>query len=97
MLPLVAFCRYQLTHCRIRITCHAATNSGMRSALARLHGTGRPLVSSALVWSGVPVASPPFRRVNGGHDDMPLYVAEFQFRYNNRENADIFGTAIAGS
>ncbi len=26
---------------------------------------------------------------------MPLYVAEFQFRYNNRENA-IFGTAIAG-
>jgi hypothetical protein len=28
---------------------------------------------------------------------MPLYVAEFQFRYNNRENADIFGTAIAGA
>jgi transposase-like protein len=27
---------------------------------------------------------------------MPLYVAEFQFRYNNRENVDIFGTAIAG-
>ena len=27
---------------------------------------------------------------------MPLYVAEFQFRYNNRENADIFGTAING-
>jgi len=26
---------------------------------------------------------------------MPLYVAEFQFRYNNRENTDIFGTAIA--
>jgi IS1 family transposase/transposase-like protein len=25
---------------------------------------------------------------------LPLYVAEFQFRYNNRENADIFGTAI---
>jgi hypothetical protein len=25
---------------------------------------------------------------------MPLYVAEFQFRHNNRENADIFGTAI---
>jgi IS1 family transposase len=24
---------------------------------------------------------------------MPLYVAEFQFRYNHRENADIFGTA----
>lgn len=27
---------------------------------------------------------------------MPLYVAEFQFRYNNRENRDIFGTAING-
>jgi transposase-like protein len=27
---------------------------------------------------------------------LPLYVAEFQFRYNNRHNADIFGTAITG-
>jgi transposase-like protein/IS1 family transposase len=27
---------------------------------------------------------------------MPLYVAEFQFRYNHRRNADIFGTAIEG-
>jgi len=27
---------------------------------------------------------------------LPLYVAEFQFRYNNRHNADIFGTAISG-
>jgi transposase-like protein len=27
---------------------------------------------------------------------LHLYVAEFQFRYNNRENADIFGTAIKG-
>jgi transposase-like protein len=27
---------------------------------------------------------------------LPLYVAEFQFRYNNRENADIFGAAISG-
>jgi len=27
---------------------------------------------------------------------MPLYVAEFQFRYNNRFNADIFEKAIAG-
>jgi transposase-like protein len=25
---------------------------------------------------------------------LPLYVAEFQFRYNNRTNADIFGTAL---
>jgi hypothetical protein len=27
---------------------------------------------------------------------MALYVAEFQFRYNNRQNPDIFGAAIAG-
>jgi hypothetical protein len=27
---------------------------------------------------------------------LPLYVVEFQFRYNNRENRDIFGTAIKG-
>jgi hypothetical protein len=26
---------------------------------------------------------------------LPLHVAEFQFRYNNRENADIFSTAIS--
>lgn len=25
---------------------------------------------------------------------LPLYVAEFQFRYNNRNNPDIFGTAV---
>ena len=30
------------------------------------------------------------------HKYLPLYVAEFQFRYNNRGNADIFGTAISG-
>ncbi len=28
---------------------------------------------------------------------LPLYLAEFQFRFNNRNNPDIFGTAIAGS
>jgi hypothetical protein len=27
---------------------------------------------------------------------MPLYVAEFQFRYNNYFYPDMFGTAIAG-
>jgi transposase-like protein/IS1 family transposase len=26
---------------------------------------------------------------------LPLYVAEFQFRYNNRENGDIFGAAVS--
>jgi ISXO2-like transposase domain len=25
---------------------------------------------------------------------LPLYVAEFEFRYNNRDNTDIFGAAI---
>jgi hypothetical protein len=28
---------------------------------------------------------------------MPIYVAEFQFRYNNRFNPDMFGTAIGGA
>ncbi len=27
---------------------------------------------------------------------LPLYLAEFQFRFNNRENPDIFGEAIRG-
>jgi len=27
---------------------------------------------------------------------LPLYIAEFQFRYNNRANADIFGAALRG-
>lgn len=27
---------------------------------------------------------------------LPLYIAEFQFRYNNRMNPDIFGEAISG-
>ena len=27
---------------------------------------------------------------------MPLYVAEFQFRYNNRSNPDIFGAVVSG-
>ena len=26
---------------------------------------------------------------------LPLYVAEFEWRYNNRKNADIFGAAVA--
>ena len=35
-----------------------------------------------------------FHRVSRKY--LPLYVAEFQFRYNNRLNSDIFGEAIKG-
>jgi hypothetical protein len=35
-----------------------------------------------------------FHKVCGKY--LPLYVAEFQFRYNSCMNADIFGTAIPG-
>ena len=35
-----------------------------------------------------------FHKVSKEH--LPLYVAEFQFRYNNRMNEDIFGTAVEG-
>jgi len=31
-----------------------------------------------------------------GAECLPLYVAEFQFRYNNRFDDDIFDTAIGG-
>ena len=27
---------------------------------------------------------------------LPLYLAEFQFRFNNRKNPDIFREAVAG-
>ena len=35
-----------------------------------------------------------FHKVSGKY--LPLYAAEFQFRYNNRFNSDIFDTAISG-
>ncbi len=28
--------------------------------------------------------------------DLPLYLAEFSFRHNHREDSDIVGTLIAG-
>jgi hypothetical protein len=40
----------------------------------------------------VPLGS--FHKVSAKY--MLLYVAEFQFRYDNGENTDIFGTAISG-
>jgi hypothetical protein len=45
-------------------------------------------------WSLIKIASAPSTK--SAKKYLPLYVAEFQFRYNNRENADIFGTAIEG-
>ena len=27
---------------------------------------------------------------------LPLYLNEFTFRFNNRKNEDIFGTAVSG-
>ncbi len=36
-----------------------------------------------------------FHKVSAKH--LPLYVAEAQFRYNNRLNPDIFGEAIRGA
>jgi hypothetical protein len=69
----------------------------------------QPPFSMNLLWSN---AWHRWRRcqIGGGHErggrgrakgdypglDCPLYVAEFQFRYNNRFNDDIFGTAIEG-
>ena len=32
---------------------------------------------------------------NVSKDYLPLYLAEFSYRQNNRENADIFGDVIA--
>lgn len=33
---------------------------------------------------------------NVSKEYLPLYLAEFQFRYNNRKNPDIFGAAVRG-
>jgi len=38
----------------------------------------------------------PLREGKVNRKYLPLYVVEFQFRHNNRENVDIFGAAIAG-
>jgi hypothetical protein len=37
----------------------------------------------------------PFHKVSKKY--LPLYVAEFQFGYNNRMNVDSFATAIEGA
>ena len=50
-------------------------------------------VATAIGWPGgtKPVAD------NVSKKYLHLYVAELQFRYNNRFNDDIFGTAIEGA
>jgi len=60
--------------------------------------TGAWIGSTAIVaqFATIPVEIPaglpsPFVAVR----DEVLYVAEFHFRHNNRENVDIFGSAIA--
>jgi hypothetical protein len=42
------------------------------------------------------VAGPIGRAPQMSRKYMPLYVAEFQFRYNKRANADISDAAIGG-
>jgi hypothetical protein len=40
------------------------------------------------------LTAPTFHKISRKY--LALYVAEFEFRSNNRENDDIFGVAIAG-
>jgi hypothetical protein len=54
-----------------------------QSILKRLRASGR---SSSAEWWG--------KFHKGSKKYLPLYVAWFQFRYNNRMNPDIFGPAI---
>jgi transposase-like protein len=51
-------------------------------------GSGKKPVVGAVGRKGT------FHKVSAKY--LPLYVAEFQFRYNNRDNADIFGETIRG-
>ena len=65
-------------------TTASASTLSARSTRTRLKASGRSL-SAAL-------SAPSTRSAKY----MPLYVAEFCFRYNNRENDDIFGEAMRG-
>ena len=51
----------------------------------------RPLRASGL-WSNAASSAP---SINSVKKYLPLYVAEFEFCYNNRMNASISGTAIS--
>jgi Transposase zinc-ribbon domain len=73
-----------ITHMQL-LTMQETNTLSAQSALKRLKASGR---YSSAAWSAR------FHKMSRKY--MPLYVAEFQFRYNNRGNADIFGTAIKG-
>jgi hypothetical protein len=60
-------------------------------------GTITVTFAEIAVWKKEPDAQFQLMRKNPIHGQIsPLYIAEFQFRYNNRFNDDIFGTAIEG-
>jgi hypothetical protein len=65
---------------------HGRERSGRRSHEALNQPAGLPCAIARRVGT--------FHNFSKKH--RALYVAEFQFRYNNRENADISGTAIKG-
>jgi hypothetical protein len=63
-------------------------------------GSGRQYVVGAVHTNAIEGFSSIFKRGTVGTFHkvsakyLPLYIAEFQFRYNNRMNSDIFGTAV---
>ncbi len=69
------------------------TSSGIPlDSLSSARSTPTPLKVSWSIFKRGVVGT--FHKVSAKY--LPLYVAEFQFRYNNRDNADIFGEAIRG-
>jgi ISXO2-like transposase domain len=74
-------------------TCRtAACRSSPALALRRHRPTGcrtRTPAELEARWRGITGS---FHKVSRKY--LPLYVAEFEFRYNNRNNPDIFGAAI---
>jgi transposase-like protein len=64
------------------------------------HSTGHHVIGAIHTNTIEDFWSPIKRGIMGSYHNvskkyLPLYVAEFQFRCNNRQNADIFGTAIS--
>ena len=71
---------------RNRSPSHKSSTLSARSTPTRLRASGR-IFKRGIVGT--------FHKVSKKY--LQLYVAEFQFRYNNRFNDDIFGTAIEGA